>query len=173
MVTTRILTTRRRLGPSRHPARRPGGAWLADVVGRPAARRLGAASFPRVAAAGVALMALAITYLVMTAQATQTAYEVDALKRQNAQLHAEQALLRYQTTRMHTPAGVQTAAAAAGMQRSNRARYAAQQPVAIDLDAPIGPAPQADESLWQRALAVLAGGAPKGAQASERGSAGR
>lgn len=170
MVTTRILTTRRQLGTSRHPARRRRGAWplLATVAGSPAARRLGVTSFPRVYAAGVALMALVITYLVMTAQATQTSYDVDSLKRQSAQLHAEQEQLRYQAIRMHTPAGVQTAAAAVGMQRSNRARYATSQPVALDLSAPIGPSRPADEPLWQRALAFLSGAAPKDASAAGR-----
>jgi hypothetical protein len=170
LVTTRILTTRRRLGTSRHPARRRRGAWplLATVADSPAARRLGVTSFPRVYAAGVALMTLVITYLVMTAQATQTSYDVDGLKRQNTQLHAQQEQLRYQAIRMRTPAGVQTAATAAGMQRSNRAQYAAAQPVAIDLSAPIGPPRPTDEPLWQRALAFLSGGAPRDAQAAGR-----
>ena len=171
MVTTRILTTRRRLGPSRlaHATRRKRSAWpLLAAVGRPAAGRLGIASFPRVYAAGVALMALVITYLVMTAQATQTAYDVDALKRQSTQLHAQQEQLRYQAIRMHTPAGVQAAAASVGMQRSNKPGYATLQPVAIDLVAAIGPAAPTDEPLWQQALAFLAGGAPKDAQAAGR-----
>ena len=101
---------------------------------------------------------LVIAYLVVGAQATQTSYELDRLKEQNSRLQAEQGQLRYQDVSMHTPAGVQHAAAAAGMQRTAAPRFAAYQPVGLDLGAPVGPDRPADPPLWQRALAVVTDG---------------
>ncbi|HSR26778.1 MAG TPA: hypothetical protein VLW53_24735 [Candidatus Eisenbacteria bacterium] len=172
MVTTRIQTTRRRLGTGRqaHAARRRLTPWplLASVASGAAAERLGLASFGRAYAAGVALLAVVIAYLLMGAQTTQTSYDLDRLKDQNAQLVAEQDELRAQDARMHTQAGVARAATTAGLQHSNSLKYVGYQPVALDLGAPIGPARPEDTPLWQRALAAIVGGTAREAQAAGR-----
>ncbi len=171
MVTTRIQTTRRRLGTSRHgqQPRRRLGTWplLATVAGSAAAERLRLASLGRVYAAGIGLLALVIAYLLAGTQATQMSYEVDRLKDQNAQLRAEQDDLRARDARMHTQAGVAQAASAAGLQHNNSMRYVGYQPVVLDLGAPIGPARPVDTPLWQRALAAF-GGPVQDAQAAGR-----
>jgi cell division protein FtsL len=165
LVTTRIQTTRRRLGtsPGRHgrAARRRRSTWplLASVASGAAAQRLGVSAHARSYLAAAALMTLVMVYLVVGAQATQTSYELDRLKNQHAQLQAEQGQLRYQDVSMHTPAGVQRAAASAGMQRPNQPRFAGYQPIALDLNAPIGPDRPSDAPLWKRALALVIGGA--------------
>ena len=172
MVTTRIQTTRRHLGTGRqaHGARRRLTPWplLASVANSAAAERLGLASFGRAYAAGVALLAIVIAYLLVAAQTTQTSYELDRLKDQNAQLVAEQDELRAQDARMHTQAGVARAATAAGLQHSNSLQYVGYQPVVLDLGAPIGPARPEDTPLWQRALAAIVGGTAREAQAAGR-----
>jgi cell division protein FtsL len=169
LVTTRIQTTRR-LGASRHAPRRRRSAWplLTTVANSAAAERLALTSFARAYLAAGGLLVLAIAYLVVSAQATQTSYQLDNLKSQNTQLLAEQDQLRYDDARMHTPAGVAAAAAAAGMQHTNLPHYAGYQPVAVNLDAPIGPARPADTPPWQRALAAIASGVAKDAQAAGR-----
>lgn len=172
MVTTRIQTTRRRLRTGADPraARRRLTAWplVASVAGSAAAERLGLSSFARVYAAGVALVAIVIAYLLVGTQTTQTSYELDRLRDQNTQLVAEQDDLRAQDARMHTQAGVARAATAAGLQHSNSLKYVGYQPVALDLGAPIGPARPEDAPLWQRALAAIVGRTARDAQAAGR-----
>jgi hypothetical protein len=167
VVTTRILTTRRRQA---HAGRRRLYAWplLASVANSAAAERLGLSSFGRVYAAGVVLLAIVLAYLLVGTQTTQTSYELDRLKDQNTQLVAEQDDLRAQDARMHTQAGVAQAATAAGLQHNNSLKYVGYQPVALDLGAPIGPARQEDSPLWQRALAAIVGGTARDAQAAGR-----
>jgi len=167
VVTTRIQTTRRQLGASRHGQRRR-AAWplLATAAGRDAAERLRLSSYGRVYAAALGLLAVVIAYLVVGAQATQTSYDVDRLRDQHTQLVAEQDELRAQDARMHTQAGVAQAAAAAGLQHSNSLQYVRSQPVALDLGAPIGPPRPDDTPLWQRAIAAIVGGTAREAQAS-------
>ena len=159
MVTTRIMA-RRRLHPSlrqAHPIRRrrsaPAAAVLAQLPGTAALERLRLPSFSRVYVASAALLALAISYLVVSAQATQTSYELTRLKDVNAQLAAEQDQLRYHAASLHTPARVEQEAALAGLQRSTSARFLTYEPVAVDLGASIGPARPDDRPLWQRVLA--------------------
>lgn len=170
MVTTRIQSTRRRLGASRggHAPRRLLAQWprLATVANRKAADKLGLSSFGRVYMAAVALLGLVVAYLLIGTQATQTSYELDNLKNQNTQLAAEQADLRAQDSRIHTQAGVAQSASAAGLQRGNSLQYVAYQPVALNLNAPIGPARPEDTPLWQRALAAIVSGTARDAQAS-------
>ncbi|HKF78215.1 MAG TPA: hypothetical protein VKF59_18885 [Candidatus Dormibacteraeota bacterium] len=164
MVTTRIQTTRRRIGTGRHAhsTRRRLAGWSqpAGLAGAPAARRL--SSFARTYAAAGALLVVAIGYLAVASQATQTSYELDRLKDQNAQLLAEQDQLRYEDARAHTSAGVAQAAAAAGLEHGTRARYVTYQPVALDLGAPVGPARPPEAAPWQRVLAALTGAGPAG-----------
>jgi hypothetical protein len=138
------------------------------MAGTATARRLGVISFRRAYAAAAGLLLLAIVYLVIGAQATQTSYELDRLKAQNTRLQADQAQLRVQDAQMHTRAGVAQAAAAAGLQHTNVPRYASYQPVALDLGAPIGPDRPDATPLWQRALAALVGGVAQDAQAAGR-----
>lgn len=172
MVTTRIPTTRRRPSSGRQarPTRRRRTAWplLATVSGRAGRERLRLSSFARTYAAAAALLTVACAYLIVTAQATQTSYELDQLKAQNTQLLAEQDQLRYQDARMHTSAGVASAAAAAGLQHGNAPHYVTEQPVALDLGAPIGPERPADSTAWQRAVAALTGGDPTGGARAAR-----
>ena len=167
MVTTRIQTTRRRQGTSRHWQRRR-TAWplLTTAAGGRAAERLRLSSLGRVYTAALALLALVIVYLVVSTQATQTSYEVDRLRDQNSQLLAEQGALRAQDAGMHTQAGVAQAAAAAGLQHDNSLKYVRYQPVALDLGAPIGPARPEDTPLWQRAVAAVVGGPARDSQAA-------
>jgi hypothetical protein len=169
VVTTRIQTTRRRLGPTRAGAatRRLRATWPLAAAERTAGR-LGLAASPRAAAAAGGLLVLVIAYLLVGTQATQTSYEVDALRDRNAQLRADQGQLRYQDERMHTQARIAESATGAGLQHGNQPRYAGYQPVAIDLAAPIGPERPADTPLWQRAVAALIGGSARDAQAAGR-----
>jgi cell division protein FtsL len=132
---------------------------LADLAASPAAWRLQLSAFARVYAAAAVVLLLAIAYLVVAAQATQYSYELSKLKDQNAQLRAEQDQLRYTMAAQHTPARVEQEAAAAGLQRSNQLKYVSNQPVAIDLGAPLGPEPSQRDPLWQQALAAVFGGA--------------
>jgi hypothetical protein len=159
VVTTRIQTTRRRLDAGHAASRRRLTAWplLATVAGGAAVERLGLSSLARVYAAGAGLLVLIIAYLMLSAQATQTSYELDQLKDQNTQLTAEQGELRAQDARMHTEAGVAESAASAGLQRGNSLQYVTYQPVPLDLSAPIGPSRPDDVPLWQRALALVTG----------------
>ena len=172
MVTTRIQTTRRQLGTGRRahaqPRRRAAWPLFATVANSAAAERLRLSSYGRVYAAGIGLLAIVIAYLLVGTQTTQTSYDLDRLKDQNAQLVAEQDELRAQDARMHTQAGVAQAAAAAGLQHSNSHQYVGYQPVALDLGAPIGPARPEDTPLWQRALAMIVGGTARDAQAAGR-----
>jgi cell division protein FtsL len=139
--------------------RRSSRPLWADIAGSPAARRLQLSTFARVyAAAGVVLL-LAIAYLVVAAQATQSSYELTKLKDQNAQLRAEQDQLRYSMAAQHTPARVEQEAAAAGLQRSNQLKYVSYQPVVVDLSAPLGPDRPVQGPLWRQAIAAVFGGA--------------
>jgi cell division protein FtsL len=162
LVTTRILTRRRLIaaGPTRRrrSSRSSRPLW-ADIAASPAARRLQLSTFARVYAAAGVVLVLAIAYLVVAAQATQSSYDLTRLKEQNAQLRAEQDQLRYTMAAQHTPARVEQAAAAAGLQRSNQLKYVSYQPVALDLGASLGPDRPVQGPLWQQALAAVFGGA--------------
>ena len=72
-----------------------------------------------------------------------------------AQLIAEQDQLRYQEATLHAPAQVEQQAVQSGMQRTVPVTYVAGQPIAIDLQAPIGAPPTDSTPLWERALAAL------------------
>jgi Tfp pilus assembly protein PilN len=142
--------------PRRRRSSRP--LW-ADIASSPAARRLQLSTFARVYAAAGVVLVLAIAYLVVAAQATQSSYELSRLKDQNAQLRAEQDQLRYGMAAQHTPARVEQEAAAAGLQRSNQLKYVSYQPVVVDLSAPLGPDRPVQGPLWQQAIAAVFGGA--------------
>jgi cell division protein FtsL len=158
LVTTRILTRRRLSAGVTTRRRRSSRPLLAEIAASPAARRLRLSAFARVYAAAAVVLLLAIAYLAVVAQATQSSYELSRLKDQNAQLRAEQDQLRYSIAALHTPARVEQEAAAAGLQRTNQPKYVAYQPIAVDLNAPTGPTRPVEAPLWQRALAALLGG---------------
>ncbi|MBJ7601337.1 MAG: hypothetical protein DLM67_15680 [Candidatus Nephthysia bennettiae] len=159
MVTTRILTRRRLIAAPPTRRRRGSRPLWADITASPAARRLQLSTFARVYAAAGVVLALALAYLVVAAQATQSSYELTRLKDQNAQLRAEQDQLRYGMAAQHTPARVEQEAAAAGLQRSNQLKYVSYQPVVLDLSAPLGPERPVQGPLWQQAIAAVFGGA--------------
>ncbi len=173
MVTTRTIH-RRRLsagtkGHAAHPSRRRRRTRLdLAIAGTVAARRLRLSSFARVYLVAGALLFLAVAYLVVGAQLTQTSYELSRLQQQQADLSATQDQLRYQAASMHTPARVEQAATTAGLQRTSPAGYPAYQPVAIDLGAAIGAGRPDDSPLWQRTLAAVLGGTTRDALASDR-----
>ncbi len=170
MVTTRTMTRRRlrRAVPPAPPRRRRSRPALAGIAGKVAARGLRVSAFARVYLAAGTILAMAICYLIVAAQATQSSYELSRLKDQHSQLAAEQRQLRYREAALHTPARVEQEAAQAGLQRAAPARYVGYQPVAIDLSAPVGHDRPDDAPLWQRALAGLFGGWARDALASDR-----
>ena len=100
-----------------------------------------------------AVLLCGLFYLALAAQITQSSYEITRLQDQQSQLLAEQDQLRYQEVTLHAPAQVQQQAAQSGMQRAAPSTYVAGQPVAIDLQAPVG-APASDSTpLWQQMMA--------------------
>jgi hypothetical protein len=100
-----------------------------------------------------AVLVCVLFYLALAAQITQSSYDITRLQDQQRQLLAEQDQLRYQEVTLHAPAQVQQQAAQSGMQRAAPSAYVAGQPVAIDLQAPVG-APATDSTpLWQRMMA--------------------
>jgi hypothetical protein len=94
-------------------------------------------------------------YLALAAQITQSSYEIARLQSQQSQLLAEQDQLRYQEVTQHAPAQVEQSAAQSGMQLKTPNKYLVSQPVAIDLQAPIGAAPSDSTPLWQRMVAAV------------------
>ena len=161
MVTPRILQTRR-LGarPVAAPAvrrRRSSARPLVELASTAAAQRLRLSPFARVYAISALLLVVAIAYLMVAAQATQSAYVLSQLKDQNGRLQAEQESLRYQSASLHGPAQTAQEAAATGMQRTAGYVTVAPQPVALDLQKPIGPDEPVDSPVWQQALAALLG----------------
>ena len=161
MVTPRILQTRRLgAGTAQAPAtrrRRSSARPLVEIATTAAAQRLQLSLFARAYAVSGVLLALAIAYLVVGAQATQDAYVLSQLKDRNAQLQAEQQSLRYQSASLHGPAQTAQEAGATGMQRTASYANVSSQPVALDLQSPIGPAEPDHGPAWQRALAAVLG----------------
>jgi hypothetical protein len=161
VVTPRILQTRRlgaRPGPASATRRRRSSARpLVEIATTAAAQRLRLSLFARAYAVAAVLLALAIAYLVVAAQATQNAYVLSQLKDQNARLQAEQQSLRYQSASLHGPAQTAQEASATGMQRTASYVTVTSQPAALDLQKPIGPPAPEDSPVWQRAVAALVG----------------
>jgi len=170
LISTRILTRRRQGAPSSpaaHPAR---GGQLAHA---PARRRRRTRGFVQVASATASerlrlntfghayvvvglLLGAILVYLVLAAQVTQASYDITRLQDQQRQLLAEQDQLRYQEVTLHAPAQIEQQAAQSGMQRVPPVNYIPSQPVAIDLQAPIGAPPTDSTPLWLKAVAALA-----------------
>jgi len=104
---------------------------------------------------GHAYLGLGAFYLALAAQITQASYDIARLQDQQRQLVAEQDQLQYQEVTRHAPAEVQRAAAQSGMDRTTPTKFVVPQPVAINLQAPIGAAPTDSTPLWQRMVAAV------------------
>jgi Tfp pilus assembly protein PilN len=131
---------------------------LVERAGTVAATRLRASKHARLYAAVALGVGVLVAYLVLAAQVTQTSYQLAQLQNQQAQLQAEQAQLQYAEADLHTPAQVDHAAAQAGLRQKTASGYLTGQVAAIDLEAPIGPAPADAEPRWERAVAAILGG---------------
>jgi hypothetical protein len=127
-----------------------------------------AAAFPAVARQGMRLSAFSrayvaaglvlvgvMLYLFLSAQVTQSTYEITSLKRSQAELQAQQDQLRYEQARLTSPSTVDAGAATSGLVRANATGYLDPQPIAIDLGAEIGPSPADQGPLWQRVMAAF------------------
>lgn len=168
MINTRNLEWRRTAAP--HTARRAAtrrrrraqASPLAPLgrLGVRAAGRVGLLS-PRQLSAyfGVAgAVTVALAYLALSAQVTETSYDLARLQNQQTSLVAEQAQLRFKEAGLHTPAQVERDAVAAGLDRQEASKFLTYQPAPIDLVASIGePAPDSAPA-WQRAVASLVNG---------------
>jgi hypothetical protein len=161
LISTRILT-RRRLGtagvqhaPVRRRRRTRGFVQVASVA---AADRLHLNAFGHAYIGLGALIIGVLFYLALAAQITQSSYDIARLQDQQRQLLSEQDQLRYQEVTQHAPAEVQKTAAQSGMARTNPTKFVSSQPVAIDLQAPIGAPPSDSTPLWQRMVAAVVNG---------------
>ncbi len=172
MVTSRTIHRRRlsAVGDGRAQTSRRRRKTRIDlaIAGSAAARRLRLSALARVYLAAGVVLSLAVAYLGVGVQLTQTSYELSRLQQQQADLTAAQNQLHYQAAAMHTPARVEQAASTAGLQRTAPAGYPTYQPVALDLGAAIGAGRPDDSPLWQRTLAAALGGTTKEALATDR-----
>ena len=161
MVTTRTINRRRLRGhvPTGHlegRRRRSTRAQVAQLSLSAAASRLRINGFARVYVASGLVFCLAVAYLVVAVQVTQSAYDLAALRAQGQQLQSTEAQLRYEVTTLSTPSRIAQDAQAAGLQQVTPYKYVTYQPVNVDLSAPIAPRP-VDASLeWQKLLSRLA-----------------
>jgi hypothetical protein len=126
-----------------------------QVAGSVAADRLQLSSFAHAyLGLGAALVAV-LFYLALAAQVTQSSYDITRLQDQQRQLIAEQDQLRYQEVTLHAPAQVEQQAVQGGMQRVSPVKYVSAQPVAINLQTPVGDPPADSTPIWERAVAAL------------------
>jgi hypothetical protein len=165
VVTSRILTRRRiespPLGRVGYRARPALVQMAASAGGR--GRRLPAHS--RIYMVGVAIAVLTVANLLLSAQTTQTSYELGHLRDHLSQLQAEQGQLRYQQAAQHTPAEIEVQAHQQGMVRPMPAGYLVPQPLGFSLEAPLSSQPES-QSPWGLVTAVVdgwlrAGGLPR------------
>ena len=161
LTSTRILA-RRRLGTAgaaphltAPPRRRRRARGFVQTAGTAAAERLRLNVFGHAYVVVIAGVIVVLFYLGIAAQITQASYDIARLQDQQRQLIAEQDQLRYQEATLHAPAQVQQQAAQSGMQRVPPSKLVPAQPVAIDLEAPIGAPPTDQTPLWERALAAI------------------
>ena len=130
-----------------------------ERVGQVAAARLGAAEARHLRVylgVGVAVAVL-VAYLVLSAQVTQTSYELARLQNRQAALQAEQSQLRLHEADVHTPAQVERDAQQSGLQRQPPRGFVAYQATGLNLDASIGAPARADRPRWEEAIASIAG----------------
>ncbi|TMC72384.1 MAG: hypothetical protein E6J18_05555 [Chloroflexi bacterium] len=160
MISTRILTRRRQgaAGAQHVPApvrRRRRTRGFVQVASMAAADRLHLNAFGHAYLGLGAVVICVLFYLALAAQITQASYDIARLQDQQRQLVAEQDQLQYQEVTRHAPAEVQRAAAQSGMDRTTPTKFVVPQPVAINLQAPIGAAPTDSTPLWQRMVAAV------------------
>jgi cell division protein FtsL len=125
---------------------------------RSGAERLRLSAFGRIYFTAAVVIVLGIAYLLLGSQVTQSSYELNRLRADQAQLRAEQDQLKLKQASLRTPARVDQAAAAAGLQPGSAGEYVGYRPVAIDVSAPIGQNAPDEQAGWQRALAALMNG---------------
>ena len=159
LTSTKILT-RRRLGAHGVPhapvlVRRRRTRGFVQVASSVTAERLRLNTFGHAYLGLGALLIAVLFYLALAAQATQASYQIAQLQDQQRQLIAEQDQLKYREVTMQAPAQVQHQAAQSGMQRIPPSKLVPAQPVAINLEAPIGAPPTDQTPLWERALAAI------------------
>lgn len=115
--------------------------------------RLRLDTFGRLYAAGAVVLVTLILYLVQAAHVTQTSYEIERLRAQQADLLSERDQLRYREASMRAPARVEQEAQQAGMQRVAPSRFVAYRPAAVDLP----PKPRAQPVEESGGRAAVAG----------------
>jgi cell division protein FtsL len=160
LVNTRTIQHRRlRAGTARRSThrRRRMRQELVELAGTAAATRLRSWKHARLYVGVAVGVALAVAYLFLAAQVTQTSYQLAQLQNQQAQLMAEQAQLQYGEADLRTPAQVDRAAQQAGLRQRTATGYVGGQVAAIDLGAPIGQQPADSQPLWEKAVAAVFG----------------
>lgn len=117
-----------------------------------------------------AAVAVLVCYLALSAQVTQTSYELARLQNRQAALQAEQGQLRLREADVHTPAQVERDARQSGLQRQPPRGFVTYQASAISLDAPIGDGARVERPRWQEAVAGILGAVngPRDVLASDR-----
>jgi Tfp pilus assembly protein PilN len=138
--------------PARRRRRTRGFVQVASAT---AAERLHLNAFGHAYLALGAVLIGVLFYLALAAQITQSSYEIARLQDQQRQLLAEQDQLHYQEATLHAPAQVEQSAAGSGLKLKTPNKYLSSQPVAIDLQAPIGASPSDATPLWQQMMAAV------------------
>ena len=159
MTSTKILT-RRRLGAHGVPhapvtVRRRRTRGFVQVASSVTAQKLRLNTLGHAYLWMGGILIAVLFYLALAAQVTQSSYQIAQLQDQQRQLLAEQDQLKYQEVTLQAPAQVEQQASQTGMQRVPPAKLVPAQPVALNLDAPIGAPPTDQTPLWERALAAL------------------
>jgi len=120
-----------------------------------------------VALLGVLVAVFAVSYVAMTAQATQASYRIGQLKQRQTQLLSAQRQIRYDISAHSSAVQWDGDAAKLGLSRSSQWSYIAgsQSPVALARPEPTAPAPTNTGFLERLAIAL---GRPTEAQAKGR-----
>jgi cell division protein FtsL len=132
---------------------------LVQLASGPMARRLRLGAFGPFYVAGAITVVLAVINIMLTAQATQSSYQLTGLQAANKQLSADQQQLRYLEATQHTPAQVEQEARRQGMTRPMAAGYVDAQPLSFDPQAPLsaGPASGSIADLASAAMQAILG----------------
>lgn len=151
------------------PARRalrPDPRTKARPVAR-ARRATGTPLYRWVAFLGFVVAVFAVSYVAMTAQATQASYRIGQLKEQQNQLLSAQRQIRYDIASHSSAVQWDSDAARLGLSRSSQWSYisGSQSPVALARPEPSAPAPT-NSSFFDRLAIAL--GRPTEAQAKGR-----
>ena len=138
--------------------------------GRPVARARRASGTPLfrwVAVLGVLVAVFAVSYVAITAQATQASYRIGQLKHRQNQLLSVQRQIRYDISAKSSAVKWDGDAVRLGLSRSSSWSYisGSQSPVALARPEPAAPAPTNASFLDRLAIAL---GSPTEAQAKGR-----